>query len=268
MAEYEHSSWNDAIENVNAGNVALKNNQKFRFWNFWVYPGTEWDTKIYPMPGSEVILNIETNPVGTESYVEFKDGSKYGMTLRVKPDYTNMTSGEVDYWFYRADAPAENIYQTISGQPCCILLNQGLPTYIDYVESDPITGEMIVLHFMPTEVRLAIAYYHWTDSGAPEPTPMEYIYMSAGRSQQSAGGGMARYQHQYGEHDAVPWATFGDQFGANQRGYNWVDFLAGNSAEPTDYPGDYYSDYEGGDGIYYEGEYSQPLKYDKGNVVS
>lgn len=252
MPEYEHSSWNDAIENVNAGNVALKNNQKFRFWNFYVYPGEDWDSKIYPKPGSEVIFNIENANVNDCAYVEFKDGSKYGMTLTVKPDYTNMTTGSIDSWFYRADAPEENIYTTADGQPCCILLSQSLPRYVDYVKSDPISGEVIVLHFMPTEIRLAIGYYHWRDDGAPEPPPMEYIYMSAGRSQASATGGMARYQHQYGEHDAVPWATWGDLFGNNQHGYNWIDFLAGNSAEPTGYPGDYYSDYEGGDGTYYD----------------
>lgn len=251
MPEYEHSSWNDAIANVNAGNIALSDNTIFKFWDFYVYAGENWDTKIFPMPGSEVIFDIENARVNDERYVAFRDGSKYGMTLTVKPDYDNQTAGSIQTWFQRGgDFTSENTLQTAAGTPVCWIGSQSLPRYVDLSREDPITGETITLHLMPTTIRLAIAYYHWGSSGAPEPPPMEYIYMSAGRSQASATGGMFRYEHQYGENDAVPWATYGDIFSSGLTGYNWVDFLASNSAEPVNYPGDDYSYYGGGDGTY------------------
>ena len=210
------ATWREALDNVRAGNVALADNVRFSVGRY-----NYIDDIMLDKP--QIILEIPTI-VGTpsEAIITFRDGSIFGF------GYTGNDSGNFhDVYEFVNIKGYPVIGQTTYGTDYTWKQNNDV---LNYVEWTPIPGELPIAGDAD---RCAMCF------GIPvgrdgNIDPSKYMIWSILYATHATGS-LGSWTYSY--NNSFYWETRGE-FGYLQSASHVVDFLAGEQAEPEQFPGD------------------------------
>ena len=211
------ATWAEAVENVVNGNVRTANNDPLLVVPFNANP------EAFSVRGNPVLdLQWLNTPVGEEVYMEFKDGSKVGITKGV--------SG-LEMWYALTGKPTP--YTTSAGTPVSVI------SYRSVISAFTVQTSTTIEVYQTTQVSMCFNFYAW-NSSVDTSNIQECTYVSAGLS--PSGG--STYTYLYDGSTA-----YGANWGATFNSQDWIDWLAGDTNAPTVYPGDH-SNTGGGEGTF------------------
>lgn len=219
------ATWQQAMDNIRAQQVRLKNNVPFMATGFYY-------TRDKFISTPAVTIDVDTTGGYNENFIEFKDGSKFGLAY--------MGTGSGNFYNMRLYIyfPEYTVIGTTeTGQP--------------YTWYSDITGRNYVEDSDQTAtLRLPVTHYALSfgmflnNDGTIDMTnyTLKYILYPS----QASGGGL---NWTYNYSDAIQWDQRGT-FGYLESASHIVDWLCGQNSPPAVYPGDP-SDTGGGSGYFY-----------------
>lgn len=218
------ATWQQAMDNIRAQQVRLKNNVPFTMTGFKY--GQE---KFINRP--QIILEVSCD-APNESIIEFKDGSIFGFEF-IGPDTQYMYAVRPFIYF----PEYEVIGHTNAGTPFTWYENNQC---INWVEDH---DQTVTLTLPVTKCALSFGMFLNNDGSIDTDsyTLKEIIYPT-----QAIG---ATLQWDYNYTDAMQWEQRGT-FGYLEANSHIVDWLCGQNSPPAEYPGDP-SDTGGGSGYFY-----------------
>lgn len=210
------ATWREALDNVRAGNVALKDNTRFSVGRYNYIDDIMLD---YP----QIILEIQTI-VGTpdERVITFRDGSIFGF------GYTGNDSGNF-----------HEVYEfvNIKGYPVIGQTTYGTDytwkqdnSVLNYVEWTP-QGSSLAIAGDADRCAMCFGIPVGRDGNID---PSNYLIWSILYATHATGS-LGSWTYSY--NNSFYWETRGE-FGYLQSQSHVVDFLAGEQAEPEHFPGD------------------------------
>lgn len=218
-------TWQQAMDNIRAQQVRLKNNVPFMATGFYYARD-----KFISTPA--VTIDVDTTGGYSENFIEFKDGSKFGLAY--------MGTGSGNFYNMRLYIyfPEYTVIGTTeTGQPYTWYSDLGA---INYIEDHDQTA---TLQLPVTHYALSFVMFLNND-GTIDMTSytLKYVLYPS----QASGGGL---NWTYNYSDATQWNQRGT-FGYLEADSHIVDWLCGQNSPPAVYPGDP-SDTGGGSGYFY-----------------
>lgn len=214
------ATWREALDNVRAGNVALADNVRFSVGRY-----NKQDNKMYDIPPA-IIFEVQTI-VGTpdESIITFRDGSIFGF------GYTGVDHGQSNnfhncYTFVNIKGYPV-IGQTLNGTDYTWYNDVDI---LKYVTWSPIPGGQQVVGDAD---RCAMCFGIPADRNGIIDTSEYFMIYSAYATH--ATGITDSWTYNY--NNPFYW-NYTSEFGLLQTSSHVVDFLAGEQAEPEQFPGD------------------------------
>lgn len=218
-------TWQQAMDNIRAQQVRLKNNVPFMATGFY-YARDRF------ISAPAVTIDVDTTGGYSENFIEFKDGSKFGLA------YMGTGSGNfynMRLYIYFTEYTV--IGTTPTGQPYTWYTDINV---INYIEDH---DQTVTLQLPVTHYALSFGMFLNND-GTIDMTSytLKYILYPS----QASGGGL---NWAYNYSDATQWDQRGT-FGYLEADSHIVDWLCGQNSPPAVYPGDP-SDTGGGSGYFY-----------------
>ena len=210
------ATWREALDNVRAGNVALKDNTRFSVGRY-----NYIDDIMVDHP--QIILEIQTI-VGTpdEAVITFRDGSIFGF------GYTGNDSGNFhDVYEFVNIKGYPVIGQTTYGTDYTWKRDDGILNYVEWTPQ----GSSLTIAGEADRCAMCFGIPVGRDGNID---PSEYLIWSILYATH-ASGSLGSWTYSY--NNSFYWETRGE-FGALQSESHVVDFLAGEQAEPEHFPGD------------------------------
>ena len=219
------ATWQQAMDNIRAQQVRLKNNVPFMATGFYYVRD-----KFISTPA----VTIEVNTTGgySENFIEFKDGSKFGFA------YMGTSTGNFYNMRLYIYFPEYTVIGTTeTGQPYTWYNDTNA---INYIEDH---DQTVTLQLPVTHYALSFGMFLNND-GTIDMTSytLKYILYPS----QASGGGL-NWNYNYA--DATQWDQRGT-FGYLEADSHIVDWLCGQNSPPAVYPGDP-SATGGGSGYFY-----------------
>lgn len=210
------ATWREALDNVRAGNVALKDNTRFSVGRYNYIDDIMVD---YP----QIILEIQTI-VGTpdEAVITFRDGSIFGF------GYTGNDSGNFhDVYEFVNIKGYPVIGQTTYGTDYTWKQDNGVLNYVEWTPQ----GSSLAIAGEADRCAMCFGIPVGQDGNID---PSEYLIWSILYATHATGS-LGSWTYSY--NNSFYWETRGE-FGSLQSESHVVDFLAGEQAEPEHFPGD------------------------------
>ena len=206
------ATWTQAMDNIRAGNVALKNNVRFNVAGFY-YISDTWANQ------PSIIIEVETTGTPNEKYIEFKDGAKFGIEY--------LGSDTLHRFKYFAYIPNQPItYTTAGGVSCSWRVDESAPLTFNKTISG---GTTIAVNID----KMALAFgMMLNNDGQPD---MSNYFVLAVLYPTLATNDLYGYMWHVNYGEPLPWHTRGE-WGTNNTSIR--DYLAGDTSEPTKFPGD------------------------------
>lgn len=205
------ATWREALDNVRAGNVALKNNVRFNVAGFY-YVANTWANS------PSIIIEVDTTGTPNEKYIEFKDGAKFGI------EYLGSDSSfhNIKYFAYIPNQPIT--YTTAGGIDCTWRTDNATPLSFQKTISG---GTIIDVNIKKVALGFGMML---NNDGQPD---MTNYYVLAVLYPTLASNDVYGYMWQVNYGEALPYHTRGQWGDDSVR-----DYLAGDTSEPTKFPGD------------------------------
>ena len=219
------ATWEQAMDNIRAQQVRLKNNVPFSATGFY-YARDRFIT------APAVNIDVDTTGGYSENFIEFKDGSKFGLA------YMGTSTGNFYNMRLYIYFPEYTVIGTTeTGQPYTWYSDLDARNYVE--DSD----QTATLQLPVTHYALSFGMFLNND-GTIDMTSytLKYILYPS-----QASGGSLNWSYNYA--DAMQWDQRGT-FGYLEADSHIVDWLCGQNSPPAVYPGDP-SDTGGGSGYFY-----------------
>ena len=129
VREDEHATQEEAINNIQAGNVATADNLTYELSLIYRKVATDYATDTPP----QFSMSIPMGTAGTESFIEFKSGYKLGITY-VGGDITQLSEIKTYETWIASPNEAENLQTTAAGTPCNYKQPVGSRFYFSYFD--------------------------------------------------------------------------------------------------------------------------------------
>lgn len=212
VQETQHT-WREAMDAIRAGDIRLKNNTPFTATGFYYIR-----EKFITTPS--IKLEVDTTGGYNEAFIEFKDGSKFGLA------YMGTSTGNFyNIRLYINFTEYEPIGTTPTGQHYTWYSDTSC---INYVED---SDQTVTLQLPVTHCAMSFGMFLNNDGTIDlDSYSLKYILYPT----QASGGGLY-WQYNYG--DAMQWENRGI-FGYLESASHIVDWLCGRFSPPTEYPGD------------------------------
>lgn len=216
------ATWRQAKDNVIAGNVALIDNHRFMFGEY-----DSGNNKFLGEP--PYILEIDVSgATGTEDYLTFKDGAKYGIY------YYGRSGNQIDINKF-CYIPGETVIGTTPNGTEITWQSGG--AILSHLEVVPAPGESPIYAEVKKAAISFISKDEWNSIG-------EVLYPTL------AVNDTWPYTWQVDYNQSLPDDYLSSEMGYPQNVSHWVDFLASGASAPPDYPGDP-GEATGGNGRFY-----------------
>lgn len=235
------ATWSDAINNIDAGNVAYDDNrtlvlaQKYR-----------QHTNVYTFAQEPPVkLTVHGTP-GDEDFITLKNGYKVGLAF-VSGDMTDINAWKtIQYWIASPD-PTKNVYTSAGGTACARLWEQTSRYAIDIQEDTP--GGLVTITLQGDEWNFTLNKYSFSkDPIVWENVIHGCVWLSHATYTPDTS---ITWTQNYGPDAELVDENQGEAFSGYADLQDLVNELATDDYAPIFYPGDNTDDYGGGgDGVY------------------
>lgn len=245
VREDEHATQEEAINNIQAGNVATADNLTYELSLIYRKVATDYATDSPP----QFSLTIPMGTPGTESVIEFKSGYKLGITY-VGGDITQLQEIKTYETWIASPNEAENTLTTAAGTPCNYKQPVGGRFYFSYYDESQQEHVMQIDELTYTiglvgELNGDIREYDETQL-------MSFVWGSHATERNAVPGhDPITWSQQYGPDHVFVQLDHGSLFPYATCMQGFVDASASQNYEIIEYPGEETDDYGGGgDGLF------------------
>lgn len=239
----EQATWEDVINNIEAGNVATEDNQTYALADKY-----RVHTNVYTFTAEPAYKLTVHAIVGDEDSMTWKNGYTVGLTY-VEGDITSLDAWKtIQYWIASPD-PEKNIYTTAHGTPCAKHWDTSGRFYFDYYDEQQEQHTMQIDEWSFTLNRCSFS----SDPMVWENRLDETMWGSHATEHYDPLPGHEKitWNQGYGPDHTLLDETQGEAFYGYDDLQNFMDEMSDQEYEPIEYPGEYTDEYGGGgDGTY------------------
>lgn len=235
--EEEQATWEDVINNIEAGNVATEDNQTYVLGAKYRKVAADY-TFVEEPPFKLTVQAV----VGNEQAITFKNGYTVGLAY-VSGDITSLDAWKtIQYWIASPD-PAKNIIVSAGGTPCAKTWDVSGRWYFDYFDEQQQQHTMQIDEWSFTLNKVSFS----SDPMVWESTVDETIWGShATERNQVPGHEALTWNQEYGPDHTLINENQGEAFYAYDDLQDFKNEMSDQEYGPIIYPGEYTDDYGGG----------------------
>ena len=214
------ATWRQAMDNIRAGQIRLSDNRPFTATGFYYgIAHSKFDTT------PSVILTIDIGGSPNEAYIEFKDGSKFGI------EFLSADSSRINYRHFIYFSEYDIIGYTNAGTPFTWSDSSNLPaTFPIQFTPDPLVTEPCTVDKLVCSFGMFLNNDGTIDMDSYTLKYIDYAY--SGHSEH-----VTLWQYNYSNFMSDDTTTYGT-FGYLESQSHIVDWLCGQFSPPTEYPGE------------------------------